>query len=83
MAGLLFSLFWFITVGVGLAEPGRLTPLQSLLVILWALFGPALVLTGIVGLRCDTRKRLRAVGGLAAVAAAVLALCFILQPFAG
>jgi hypothetical protein len=79
VAGLLFSLFWFITVGVGLSEPGHLTGLQSLLVVLWALLGPLLILTGIVSVRCETRKRLWLVGALAAAAAATVALCLILQ----
>jgi hypothetical protein len=78
----LFSLFWLITVGVGLSEPGHLTGLQSLLVFLWALFGPLLILTGIVSLRCEARNRLWLVGVLAVAAAATLALSFILLPLA-
>lgn len=79
VAGVACGLLWFVTYGAGLAEPGGPTGLQSILVTCQALFGLLLILTGIVSVQCDSRGRLRLVGGLAAVAAATLALSFILQ----
>ncbi|HEU0135136.1 MAG TPA: hypothetical protein VFR28_09955 [Allosphingosinicella sp.] len=79
LAGVACGLLWFVTYGPGLVEPGHRTGLRSILVACQALFGPLLLLTGIVSVRCDDWGRLRLVGGLAAVAAATLLLCFILQ----
>ncbi len=79
VAGVACSLLWFVTYGAGLVEPGRLGNRQFILVTCQALFGPLLLLTGIVSVQCDNWGRLRLVGGLAAVAAATLALCLILQ----
>jgi len=79
LAGVACGLLWFVTYGAGLVEPGRPTGLQSILIASQALFGLLLLLTGIVSVRCGSWGRLRLVGGLAAVAAAILALCLILQ----
>jgi hypothetical protein len=79
LAGVACGLLWLVTYGAGFVEPGRLTGLQSILVTCQALFGLLLLLTGIVSVRCDSWEELRLVGGLAAVAAATLALCLILQ----
>ncbi|HEX9947771.1 MAG TPA: hypothetical protein VGA98_09540 [Allosphingosinicella sp.] len=83
VAGVACGLLWFVTYGAGLVEPGRLTGLRSILVTCQALFGPLLILTGIVSVRCDSWRRLWLVGGLAAVAVATLALCLILQASVG
>jgi len=79
LAGVACGLLWFVTYGAGLVEPGRLTGLRFVLVTCQALFGALLLLTGIVSVQCDSWGRLRLVGGLAAVAAAILASCLILQ----
>jgi hypothetical protein len=79
LAGVACGLLWFVTYAPGFVEPGRLTGLRSILVTCQALFGALLLLTGIVSVRCDSWGRLWLVGGLAAVAAATLALCLILQ----
>ena len=79
VAGVACSLLWFVTYGAGLVEPGRLDTRHFILVTCQALFGPLLLLTGIVSAKCDNWGRLRLVGGLAAVAAATLVLCLILQ----
>lgn len=79
LAGVACGLLWFVTYGAGLVEPGRVGNRQFILVTCQALFGALLLLTGIVSVQCDSWGRLRLVGGLAAVAAATLALCLILQ----
>ena len=79
VAGVACGLFWFVTYGPGLVEPGRVGNRQFLLVTCQALFGALLLLTGIVSVQCDSWGGLRVVGGLAAVAAATLALSLILQ----
>ncbi|HEX8380573.1 MAG TPA: hypothetical protein VF619_08505 [Allosphingosinicella sp.] len=79
VAGVACSLLWFVTYAPGLVEPGRLDNRQFFVVACQALFGPLLLLTGIVSVQCGNWGRLRLVGGLAAVAAATLALSLILQ----
>jgi hypothetical protein len=83
VVGVACGLLWLVTYGPWFVEPGGPTGLQSIRVTCQALFGPLLILTGIVSVRCDSWGRLRLVGGLAAVAAATLASCLILQASAG
>ena len=81
-AGGVVGFLWIVGIGVGLSEPRRPTGMEQALFASWALFGFLLLGTGIVSLKCRTARGLWGLGALAAVTAATLALCFILEPVA-
>lgn len=79
-AALLYAYGFAINVLVGLAEPVHPTGLVWTLIAFEALFPFLLIATGILSLRCRTRRALRVLGALAVVAAANLAVTLILLP---
>jgi hypothetical protein len=79
-AALLWAYAFVIGVLVGLFEPVHPTGFEWALIASDALFPFLLLATGIVSLRCRTKRRLWALGALAAAAAANLAVSLILYP---
>lgn len=77
-AGLLFAFGFVVNILAGLVEPVHPSGLEQTLFAAYALFAILLLATGIVSLRCRSRRGLRALGMLAAAAAATLSVSLVL-----